>query len=672
MRGRLISNRYRLEQTIGRGGMGAVWVAFDLQLHRNVALKILHPDQRVAESFYRNRLIQEARAVAQIQHPNVVQIFDYGIDINKDEHLPYLVMELCTGEDLQTRLQRQGRLPLDSVALLAVQACRALSVAHNIGLVHRDLKPANLFLARADGKEVLKILDFGVATMTGFGLPVQDADMVVGTLHYMSPEQILRPDKVDSRSDLYSLAVVLYEALTGRVPVPADSVTDLASCFALDQYVVDRPSHHVDGLPASVDRFFERALARDPGLRFQSAREFCTAVVALTKEQRTRPIKVLIVDDEPDLEFLIRQRLSDQIEDGLYDFVFALNGMSALEQIRLHPDLDLVLSDINMPGMDGLTLLSQITETNPFLKVVMISAYGDMNNIRTAMNKGAFDFLTKPIDFRDLEQTVQKTARHVSAIRRSAAWAEENTLLRMFTNGKLIDSIVPMIQQQDVMLCEMLQATIMFVRGIVTASPRSEAPDARVQALNMTFERLISEIQIHGGIVEEFIAGGALIAFRGAEHMDRAVRASLGIFAVLQNLGSNTDTACLGSQDLTIGLDSGDCIYATIGAISQGRINHTLFGEPVLNAMNLAAFAQPGQIVVLQALHQAMQASHSFQRLGYWPMTNDKTDAEVFQLLKPDALRKDELATASSDGVGLDSRTGSEISGLDPTLLGSA
>ncbi len=154
------------------------------------------------------------------------------------------------------------------------------------------------------------------------------------------------------------------------------------------------------------------------------------------------PIKMLVVDDEPDLESLIRQKFRKQIREGEYQFVFAQNGVDALAKMSEHPDTTLILSDINMPEMDGLTLLTKLNElNNPALKSVIVSAYGDMENIRTAMNRGAFDFITKPIDFQDLEVTIDKTIRHIELIRRSL---EEHDIL---TSVQRDLSIAARIQQ---------------------------------------------------------------------------------------------------------------------------------------------------------------------------------------------------------------------------------
>ena len=153
------------------------------------------------------------------------------------------------------------------------------------------------------------------------------------------------------------------------------------------------------------------------------------------------PAKILVVDDEPDVPHLINQRFRQQIEKSVYDFVFATNGESALADFRKHEDIDVVLTDINMPGMDGLTFLSRVGDVNPHVRTIIVSAYGDMNNIRTAMNRGAFDFLVKPIDFKDLELTIEKTLKHVTELRTNARSSEENSVLRMFVSPSLVDRL---------------------------------------------------------------------------------------------------------------------------------------------------------------------------------------------------------------------------------------
>ena len=185
MDGRVIGGKYTLERELARGGMGAIWVAFDAQLRRRVALKLMSPDH-LASASARSRFEREAMAIAQLQSPHVVQIYDYGVD----DGAPYIVMELLDGEDLHARMTRVGRMPLATVAWFLTQAAKALAAAHQSGIVHRDIKPANIFIARHDTDEMVKVLDFGVAALVsglsqgsaGGDLHVTRAGGVVGTL----------------------------------------------------------------------------------------------------------------------------------------------------------------------------------------------------------------------------------------------------------------------------------------------------------------------------------------------------------------------------------------------------------------------------------------------------------------------------------------------------------
>jgi eukaryotic-like serine/threonine-protein kinase len=273
--GGVVASKYRLVRPLAKGGMGSVWVARHVQLDVEVAVKFMAP--AYAESADgRARFEREAKAAAQLKSPNVVQVHDYGIA----DEIPYLVMELLQGEDLGERLRRQRRLSLTAAAAVLGPVCKALRRAHEAGIVHRDLKPGNIFLARQDDEETVKVLDFGVAKVTdpGSGAAATKAGSLVGSPNYMSPEQV-RAKQVDHRSDLWSMGVVLFEAVTGQLPFPGDDVGDVLVevCTA----AIPVPSRIAPDLGPAVDRFFERALARDPAARFQSARELAEAFAAL-------------------------------------------------------------------------------------------------------------------------------------------------------------------------------------------------------------------------------------------------------------------------------------------------------------------------------------------------------------------------------------------------------
>ncbi len=265
--GSTVAGKYRLERLIGRGGMGSVWAARHLQLDTLVAVKFIDTVADMGDA--RIRFEREAKAAAQLRSPHVVQILDHGID---DER-PYIAMELLEGEDLGERLRRTPRLSLPATATLITQAAKALRRAHEHGVIHRDLKPGNIFLARFDDDEVVKLLDFGVAKLRYGeitpGVEMTQTGVIFGSPSYMSPEQARGNRIIDHRTDLWSLAVILFRCITGSKPFEADSIGNLVIKLCIEP--LPTPTSFAGDLPPEIDRFFERAFARDPDQRFQSA-----------------------------------------------------------------------------------------------------------------------------------------------------------------------------------------------------------------------------------------------------------------------------------------------------------------------------------------------------------------------------------------------------------------
>jgi serine/threonine-protein kinase len=256
--------------------MGSVWVADHLALNTQVAIKFMSP------AYLENRdLVQrfrtEAMAAAQIKSPHVAQVFDHGF---MTDGTPYIVMELLEGEDLKRRIRREGPLPPREVSLIIAQAAKALSRAHQVGIVHRDIKPDNIFLTYIDGELLVKVLDFGIAKL-GAGSEMGGATTtgsMMGTPLYMSPEQLLSAKRVDHRADLWSLAVVAYHALTGRVPFNGETVGSLS--VAVHGGVFEVPSRLRPGLSPALDAWFQRALRKDPNERFATAKELAETLDA--------------------------------------------------------------------------------------------------------------------------------------------------------------------------------------------------------------------------------------------------------------------------------------------------------------------------------------------------------------------------------------------------------
>ncbi len=301
--GQIIAGRFRLEHPLGRGGMAFVWAAHDVRRDTEVAIKLLNASV-AASSEARTRFEREALAVSRIRHDNVVGIIEYGFG---NDLIPYIVMERLTGTDLDEVLVKNHVLPYRTVVQIATQACDALSSAHAAGIVHRDIKPGNIFVERLQHDVIIKVLDFGIAKIFDGNLPTGQLtrpDEVLGTLEYMSPEQVVGGSDIDVRADLYALGVVAYRCLTGRVPFPGDSLGELL--LSLTRRPLVPPSSLRDTIPGEIDAWFEKALARDRDQRFRSAVEMRDELVkidnALCEMAEAQSINVELNAQSPDPE----------------------------------------------------------------------------------------------------------------------------------------------------------------------------------------------------------------------------------------------------------------------------------------------------------------------------------------------------------------------------------
>src|SRR5680860_693600 len=226
--------------------------------------------------------------------------------------------------------------------------------------------------------------------------------------------------------------------------------------------------------------------------------------------------KILVVDDEADLEVLIKQKFRKKIREKEYEFLFAENGKVALEKLIEVPDVDIILSDINMPEMDGLTLLSELHETRPLIKSVIVSAYGDMENIRTAMNRGAFDFITKPINFEDRNITVEKTIRHAEAVKKTLQAIKENNILKMYVDENVLNFMGSKEYESALLANETIEATAMFIDMCgFTRISETAPPDMVVTMINTYFDVMVKEIMEQNGFVDKFIGDAIMAVFRG-------------------------------------------------------------------------------------------------------------------------------------------------------------
>ena len=342
--------------------------------------------------------------------------------------------------------------------------------------------------------------------------------------------------------------------------------------------------------------------------------------------------KILVADDEADLEMLIKQKFRQKIRENQYEFIFAVNGNDALDKILQNPDVDIVLSDINMPEMDGLTLLSRLKESNPLIKSVIVSAYGDMDNIRTAMNRGAFDFITKPINFEDLSLTMEKTILHVLQTRETLKAIKENNILKMYVDATVLNFMASREFESSLVANEIVEASVVFIDICsFTSISENETPDKVVQLLNSYFDVMVKEIIAQGGYIDKFIGDAVMAVFRGDFHLDRAVDACL---AIRSNIANLPDVPHLSfTPRISIGINSGEMISGNIGSATLRRLDYTVIGDTVNVAQRLQTAAGENQIVINETAYQKLKESFNCRSLGEVSLKNKLAPMMIYEVM---------------------------------------
>ncbi len=343
--------------------------------------------------------------------------------------------------------------------------------------------------------------------------------------------------------------------------------------------------------------------------------------------------KILVADDEADLEVLIKQKFRKKIRQQEYEFIFASNGQDALQKLQETPDIDIVLSDINMPGMDGLTLLARLNESSPLIKTVMVSAYGDMDNIRTAMNQGAFDFITKPINFEDLELTMEKTLKHVAHIRETLQAVKENNILKMYVDETVLNFMAKREFETSLTDNETIEASVVFIDICsFTSISEKESADKVVQLLNAYFDVIVKEIIEHQGYVDKFIGDAVMAVFRGDHHLDHAIEACLGVREQIEQLPEWNESVAYTPQ-VSMGINSGEMVSGNIGSATLKRLDYTVIGDVVNTAQRLQSAAQPSQIILNQATFEQVKESFQCEKVGEVILKNKVERVSIYNVL---------------------------------------
>lgn len=396
--GSVIGGSYRLLSELGRGAMGVVLLALDEKLERRVAIKLIRSD--VIEPGFYERFISEARAMAQVNHPNVLCIYAFG----EHEGTPYFVSELVEGVTLEAwREARQGPPDLETALRILDDVCKAVGAIHAAGTVHRDLKPSNILI---DAELRTRVADFGVSTRFAGG--VATVGEMAGTPAYMAPEVALAEGQQSlpsPLSDIYSLGCIAFELLTGRRPFQARG----AHSWILQHMTepVPLPSSVRPDLPKSFDRVLLGALEKDPARRTGSAEEFRRGLIA-ARNAALLPERILIAEDDAEFSEILKLTLERAFPEA--DIECVHDGGAALDALERKP-ASIALIDLSMPVLDGVALTGEVRkrEASGHMPIIVLTGRGGAMEWRALSNMGADRFLVKPVNLQDLVALVRRS-----------------------------------------------------------------------------------------------------------------------------------------------------------------------------------------------------------------------------------------------------------------------
>ncbi len=404
--GTLIGGVYRVLEPLGSGAMGVVLMAQDETLDRRVAIKFIHPD--LVDDSARERFIAEARAMARVSHPNVLQIYAFG------EHraAPYFVMEVVEGRTVEDWLLECGAPPDLDIALSILDGtCLGVAAIHAADTIHRDLKPSNILL---DATLRPRVADLGVAVICRHDRPSKPE--IVGTPLYMAPEvafQLELEAPMRARADVYSLGCLAYELLTGRPPFDGDGNIGIMLQHVTTQ--APPPSTLRPDLPPEFDQVVLRALAKDPAERTPTVDAFRRELAAARQGTR-EPVRILVAEDHDDFREALDLTLAAEFPDAeIASFADGESALAAFDQKR--PSVAIL--DLHMPGLDGIELTTRLRARDPesTIPIIILTASGGPEEWKRLAAIGADRFLVKPVVLDDVVALVRRLLQDRTSIR---------------------------------------------------------------------------------------------------------------------------------------------------------------------------------------------------------------------------------------------------------------
>ncbi len=397
--GDIIGGTYLVEGELGSGAMGVVLLAVDQRLKRKVAIKLIQSS--LFAKHFQDRFLQEARAMAEVNHPNILVIHAFG----EHRHAPYFVTEFVAGTTLD-RVIAECRQAVDVDLALRIldEICAGVAALHAAGIVHRDLKPANILL---DGQFRVKVADLGLAQKYVTAKAIKE---LVGTLGYIAPELTVDAGvrvAASPQSDLYSLGCIAYELLTGQPPFESKSDDGLIMLHATAKVI--RPSFVRGDLPPVLDAVLLKALSKDPASRTPSVEQLRHELQA-ARARSSEPTRILIAEDEEDFRLLLELKLRAEFPDAEVEAV--TNGQAALEAFDRKP-ASVVILDLQMPLLDGVavTVLLRSRPASALVPILVLTASGGPNEWKLLSSLGADRFLVKPVDLDDVVAIVRRTVK---------------------------------------------------------------------------------------------------------------------------------------------------------------------------------------------------------------------------------------------------------------------